>query len=63
MKKIAFAMVAGFGAAATSAHAALDTTAVTTALTDAGTAAGVVGLASLGVFAGIKAFKLIRHAM
>jgi hypothetical protein len=63
MKKIVFAMVAGAAAAATSVQAAIDTTSVTSALTDAGTAAGVVGLAALGVHAGIKAFHMIRRAM
>lgn len=46
-----------------SANAAIDVTTVTTALTDAGTAAGTVGLAALGVYVGIKAYKLIRRAM
>jgi hypothetical protein len=57
------AIVAGFAGAAVSAHAAIDTTAVTAALTDAGTAAGVVGAASLVVIVGIKAFKMIRQAL
>jgi len=56
--------VLGLGAAfATSAHAAIDTASVTSALTDAGTAAGVVGAASLVVIVGIKAFKMIRRAL
>jgi hypothetical protein len=63
MKKILFPMVVAFAAAATSAQAAIDTTSVVTALTDAGAAAAVVGLAALGVRAGIKAFHMIRSAM
>ena len=47
----------------TQAHAAMDTTAVTAALTDAGTAAAVVGAAVLVVLVGIKAFKYVRAAM
>lgn len=46
-----------------SAQAAIDTTGVTSALTDAGTAAGVVGAAVLIVLIGIKAFKFIRSAL
>jgi len=53
------ALVAGGAASA----AALDTTAITGALTDAGTAAGVVGAAYLVVIVGIKALKLIRQAL
>lgn len=47
----------------TSAHAAMDTTAVTTALTDAGAAVAVVGAAVLVVIVGVKAFKLVRAAL
>jgi predicted Rossmann fold nucleotide-binding protein DprA/Smf involved in DNA uptake len=46
-----------------SAQAAIDTAAITTALTDAGTAAAVVGSAVLVVYVGIKAFKLIKGAL
>lgn len=46
-----------------SAHATIDTSGVTSALTDAGTAAGVVGAAVLVVLIGIKAFKFIRSAL
>lgn len=50
--------------AVTSAKAAaIDTASVTSALTDAGTAAGVVGAAVLVVIVGIKAFKFIRQAL
>lgn len=50
-------------ASVSSAHAAIDTAGITSALTDAGTAAGVVGAAVLIVIVGIKAFKYIRSAM
>ena len=50
-------------AAATSARAEIDTAPITGALTEAGTAAAVVGSAVLVVVVGIKAFKMIRTAM
>lgn len=50
-------------AVASTAHAAIDTAAVTTAVADAGTAGGVIGVAVLAMFAGIKAFKWVRGAM
>lgn len=56
-------IAAGLLAAATSARAEIDTAPITTALTEAGTAAGVVGAAVLVVYVGIKAFKMIRTAM
>jgi predicted Rossmann fold nucleotide-binding protein DprA/Smf involved in DNA uptake len=47
-----------------SAHAAaIDTTAVTGALTDAGTAVATVGAAVLVVYVGIKAYKMIKSAL
>lgn len=51
------------GAFAASSQAAIDTAGITTALTEAGTAAGVVGAAVLVVYVGIKAFKLIKGAL
>lgn len=45
------------------ASAAIETTAVITALTEAGAAAAVVGSAVLVVYVGIKAFKMIRTAL
>jgi len=61
---VRFLSVAAIGGAfASSAHAAIDTTAATAALTDAGTAAGVIGAASLVVIVGIKAFKMMRQAL
>lgn len=56
-------VAAGVAAYAGSASAAIDTTSVTAALTDAGTAAGVVGAAVLVVIVGIHAFKYIRRAL
>lgn len=59
------AAAAGVGALvlASSARADIDTSGVTSALTEAGTAAGLVGAAVLIVLVGIKAFKYIRSAM
>ncbi|WP_293779250.1 major capsid protein [uncultured Oxalicibacterium sp.] len=59
----AVAGAAALGLASTGAHAAISTTEVTTALTEAGAAAAVVGAAVLVVIVGIKAFKYIRAAM
>lgn len=64
ISKNLFAVVgAGLAAVAGSASAAIDTAGVTSALTDAGTAAGAVGAAVLIVIVGIKAFKYIKSAM
>lgn len=63
-KNFSRVMVVGFAAAATSVHAAgIDTTSITTAITEAAGAAAVVGAAYLAAQAGIKAFKMIRQAM
>lgn len=62
-KSFRLATVAAFSGVAVSAHAAIDTTTVTTALTEAGAAAAVVGAAALAVHVGIKAFKMIRSAL
>lgn len=56
-------VASGLLAVAASSQAAIDTAGVTSALTDAGAAAGVVGAAVLVVFVGIKAFKLIKAAL
>ncbi len=50
-------------AAVGSAHAALDTSGVTAALTDATSAVAVVGAAVLVVYVGIKAYKMIKGAL
>lgn len=63
VKNLVGVSVVGFAAAATSAHAAIDTASITTALTEAGVAAGVVAAAYLVVKVGIKAFKMIGTAM
>lgn len=61
--KAAVAGAAALGLASTGAHAAIDTTAVTASLTEAGTAAGLVAAAVIVVIVGIKAFKYIRSAL
>lgn len=53
----------GLGAAAMSSFAAIDTTSVTTALTEAGTAVATVGAAVLVVHVGVKVYKYVRGAM
>lgn len=67
MKKLNLSRLAPVAVAAavasTSARAEIDTAPITTALTEAGTAAGVVGAAVLVVLIGIKAFKYVRAAM
>jgi len=63
MNKIRLSALAVAAFVSTSASAAIDTAPVTTALTDAGAAAGVVGAAVLVVVVGIKAFKYIKQAM
>jgi len=55
--------VAGSFAVTQMASAAIDTSSVTTALTEAATAVGVVGAAVLVVVVGTKVFKFIRAAM
>ena len=62
-KNIARIIAVAFGGAAVSAQAAVDTTAITAALTDAGSAVAVVGAAVLVVHVGGKVFKYIRAAM
>lgn len=52
-----FALVAGLS------QAAVDVTSVTTAISDAGTAAATVGAAVLVMVVGIKVYKWIRGAM
>lgn len=63
VSKKAAAVVATGMALLGSAHAAIDTTAVTASLTEAGTAAGLVAAAVIVVIVGIKAFKYIRSAL
>lgn len=63
LKTVAKAVaVAAFGFVG-SAHAAMDTTSVTSALTDAGTAGGVIGAAVLVLVVGIKSYKYVRMAL
>lgn len=54
---ISSALVAGLS------QAAVDVTSVTTAISDAGTAAATVGAAVLVMVVGIKVYKWIRGAM
>jgi len=63
VKKISVAVVAALSGTVLSASAAMDTTAVTAALTDAGSAVAVVGAAVLVVVVGTKAFKFVRAAL
>lgn len=58
-----FAAVGAVAFAPLSAHAAIDTSAITTALTDVGTAAAAVGAAYLVVKVGIKGYKIIAAAL
>lgn len=60
-KKIALS--AGLLTVSAASMAAIDTAAVTTALGDAGTAAGAVGAAVLVVYVGIKAFGYVKSAL
>lgn len=62
-RTLAGSAIAGSAVAAGGASAAVDTAAITSALTEAGTAAGLVGAAVLLVFVGIKTFKLIKGAL
>jgi hypothetical protein len=49
--------------ASVSAFAAVDITSVSAGVTDATTAVGTIGLAVLGIFIGIKAYKWVRRAL
>jgi len=62
--KIRNAVVA-YSAALTAglSQAAVDTAGITSAISDAGTAAGVVGAAVLVMIVGIKVYKWVRGAM
>lgn len=66
MKKAKTALLGifvGLAAVAPSAFAAISTTEVTNALTDAGAAVATVGAAVLVVHVGVKVYKYIRGAM
>lgn len=58
-----FVAVPFVGLYAAASQAAITTTAIETAITDAGTAAGVIGLAVVVMLVGIKVYKWIRRAM
>lgn len=60
-----YGAAAGAGAlltAGSASAAAIDVTSVTAVVTDVATAAGVIGLAVLGMHYGIKAYKWIKGA-
>lgn len=61
--RAAKASAVGLLAVAGSAHAAIDTTAVTTSITDAGSAIAVVGAAYLAMRVGGRVFKWIQSAL
>lgn len=63
LKSVKAGLVAAGVLVATSSQAAVDVTSVTTAIGDAGTAAGTVGAAVLVMVVGIKVYKWIRGAM
>jgi hypothetical protein len=63
IKKAAFVAAITSAFIASSAHAAVDTAAVTSALTDAGAAIAVVGAAVLVVIVGTKVFKWVARAL
>lgn len=58
-----FAAGVGSAAVAGVSQAAVDVTAITGAISDAGTAAATVGAAVLVMVVGIKVYKWIRGAM
>lgn len=60
---LAKGLVVAASVVAGSAHAAIDTTTVTTALTEAGAAIAVVGAAYLAMSVGAKVFKWIKTAL
>lgn len=57
------AVGAGALVGVSAAQAAIDVTAVLTALTDAGTTVATIGAAVLGVVVVVKVFKYVRGAM
>jgi len=61
IKKLGVAVAAGIASA--SSFAAIDTSSVTSATSDAAAAVAVVGAAVLTVYVGVKAFKWIRAAL
>ncbi len=61
--KVAASSAVGAGALVGSAHAAIDTASVVTAITDAGAAVAVVGAAYLVMKVGTRVFKWIAAAL
>ncbi len=65
LRKVAGVLVsaAPLALVSTASHAAIDTTAVTGAITEAGTAVGVIGAAILVLTVGIKVYKWMQRAL
>jgi len=61
LKRVGQLLAMGFTLAAAQAQAAIDTTAVTTAITDAGAAVAVVGAAVLVLTVGIAVYKWLKR--
>lgn len=62
-KRVAQLMALGMSLQAAMAQAAIDTTAVTTAITDAGAAVAVVGAAVLVLTVGIAVYKWLKRPL
>lgn len=62
LKKYAGAALAGAGAVAGSAFAAVDVTSITSTVSDIVTAAATIGAAVLAMHYGIKAYRWLRGA-
>ena len=62
-RRVAQLMAAGLSLTAAMAQAAVDTTAITTGVTDAATAVGVIGAAVVLVVLGIKTYKWVTRSL
>ena len=62
-RRVAQLMAAGLSLTAAMAQAAVDTTAITTGVTDAATAVGVIGAAVVLVVLGIKTYKWVNRSL
>lgn len=62
-KRVAQLVAGGLSLSAAMAQAAIDTTGVTTAITDASAAIAIVGTAVLVAMIGIKVYKWITRAL
>lgn len=63
LKRVGQLLAMGFTLASAQAQAAIDTTAVTTAITDAGAAVAVVGAAVLVLTVGIAVYKWLKRPL